>query len=177
MSAADDKRRSLIDRLTDHVLDHGLAGASLRPLARAAGTSDRMLLYYFADKAALIEALLGNVAARLTAELETLAARPPLPAGVLARELPALATAEPLWRYMKLWLEVAALAARGDTTCATVGGAIGRDFVAWIEARIAGDPARRASEAALLLQLIDGALVLKSAGLDDVLALTARSTP
>jgi len=32
------------------VLEHGLIGLSLRPLAAALGTSDRMLLYHFRDK-------------------------------------------------------------------------------------------------------------------------------
>ena len=47
---------SLLPLLTAHVLAHGLGGASLRPLAKAAGTSDRMLIYHFGTKEALIRA-------------------------------------------------------------------------------------------------------------------------
>ena len=50
MVEASDKRAALIDKLADHVLADGLLHASLRPLAKAVGTSDRMLLYYFKDK-------------------------------------------------------------------------------------------------------------------------------
>jgi len=47
-------RDSLLPLLAAHVLTHGLGQASLRPLARAAGTSDRMLLYHFGSKEALM---------------------------------------------------------------------------------------------------------------------------
>jgi AcrR family transcriptional regulator len=43
------RRAEIIQRLTDYVLAEGLSAASLRPLAKAAGTSDRLLLYYFND--------------------------------------------------------------------------------------------------------------------------------
>ena len=43
-------RENLLPLLAAYVLEHGLAGLSLRPLAAAAGTSDRMLLYHFASK-------------------------------------------------------------------------------------------------------------------------------
>jgi len=42
--AATDRHDALIDWLADHVLAHGLSASSLRPLAKAAGTSGRMLL-------------------------------------------------------------------------------------------------------------------------------------
>lgn len=44
------KRRDLLDRVRAYVVRNGLADLSLRPLARALGTSDRMLLYYFGSK-------------------------------------------------------------------------------------------------------------------------------
>ena len=52
---------ALLDRIADHVVAHGLAELSLRPLARAVGSSPRVLLYYFGSK----EALLLKVLARL----------------------------------------------------------------------------------------------------------------
>jgi len=64
MSKAEDRRAELVERMADHVLAHGLTSASLRPLARAAGTSDRMLLYYFKDKAEIMRAVAEHVAAR-----------------------------------------------------------------------------------------------------------------
>ena len=45
MTRTDKDRTRLLDRLAAHVIAHGLSAASLRPLAKAAGTSDRMLMY------------------------------------------------------------------------------------------------------------------------------------
>ncbi|MEV6192953.1 TetR/AcrR family transcriptional regulator [Streptomyces sp. NPDC051920] len=48
------RRRELADRVRMYLMRNGLAGLSLRPLARALGTSDRMLLYYFGTKEAMV---------------------------------------------------------------------------------------------------------------------------
>ncbi|MFJ7967640.1 TetR/AcrR family transcriptional regulator [Streptomyces sp. NPDC096324] len=48
------KRRELADRVRAYLVRNGLAELSLRPLARALGTSDRMLLYYFGTKEAMV---------------------------------------------------------------------------------------------------------------------------
>ncbi|WP_432180444.1 TetR/AcrR family transcriptional regulator [Streptomyces sp. NBC_00063] len=48
------KRQILLDQIREYVLRHGLAGLSLRPLARELGTSDRMLLYYFGTKERMV---------------------------------------------------------------------------------------------------------------------------
>lgn len=161
----------MLDRLTDHALAHGIGDTSLRPLAKAIGTSDRMLLYYFADKADLMTALMQNVALRVTARLDAIETGPPRPAEELARELPLLAISDEFWPFMRFWIQVAALAAGGDPICRSVGEAIGRGFMEWIAARIDGDPARRQQEAAMLLQRIDGTILLKSVGLDDLVVI------
>lgn len=44
----------LLDRALDYVCRHGLADLSLRPLAKAIGSSPRVLLYYFGSKEALV---------------------------------------------------------------------------------------------------------------------------
>ncbi|MFF3405060.1 TetR family transcriptional regulator [Streptomyces sp. NPDC002742] len=48
------RRRDLIDRVRAYLIRNGLADLSLRPLARALGTSDRMLLYYFGTKEGMV---------------------------------------------------------------------------------------------------------------------------
>ena len=165
---AQDRREVLLDQLTDHVLTHGLADTGLRTFAAAIGTSDRMLIYYFADKASLMTALMQNVAVRLTRALEGVAGEGPRPAAQLARELPTLATSEQFWPYMRFWLAVAAQAAGGDPVCRTVGESIGRGFLTWITNQLSGDPAKHPQQAALLLQLIEGAILLHAIGLGDV---------
>jgi len=48
----------LAEQATDYVLEHGLIDLSLRPMAAALGTSDRMLLYHFKDKNDLVATVL-----------------------------------------------------------------------------------------------------------------------
>lgn len=45
--AAVDRRQELLERIVDHVLEHGIARLTLRGLATAVGSNNRMLLYYF----------------------------------------------------------------------------------------------------------------------------------
>lgn len=57
--ATDDRRHpEWSEAATDYALEHGLIGLSLRPLAAALGTSDRMLLYYFGSKDDLVAEIL-----------------------------------------------------------------------------------------------------------------------
>jgi AcrR family transcriptional regulator len=43
-------RERLLERVADHVLQHGATDLSLSELARAVGSNNRMLLYYFGSK-------------------------------------------------------------------------------------------------------------------------------
>ena len=54
----DEQHRSdLLERIVDYVLENGLSDLSLRPLARAVGSSPRVLLYYFTSKDDLVVAI------------------------------------------------------------------------------------------------------------------------
>jgi len=164
-----DRHSAILDDLADHVLGHGLSASSLRALATAAGTSDRMLLYYFKDKPELIAATLTRIAERLMAILDNERAKVPKPMAQLQAELAAVLFSDRFWPYMRLWLEIAALSAKGDPFYRATGGQIGRAFLAWGEAQIdARDAESRAKDAARLLVAIEGMMILKSIGLDDV---------
>ena len=164
----DRRRAAIIDRLADHVLAHGLADASLRRLAVAAQASDRMLLYYFPDKAAIIAAVLARVAERLTVVLDAHTGSVLLPFHTLLATLQALLSSDAVWPYLQLFLEVAALAGRGDPVARDVGEQLGRNFLAWGAAQLDSKADRRAHEAAQLLVMVEGMMVLKSLGLADV---------
>jgi AcrR family transcriptional regulator len=168
---ADLHRDTLLDSLADHVLAHGLAASSLRMLAAAAGTSDRMLLYYYADKSALMAAVLERIGARLLGELMARGATEPLPLDPLRRRLVALLGADDLWPYMQLWFEIAAQAARGDPFALQIGSRMGEGFLMWGAAQLeCDDEADRPAQAAELLAAIDGAMVLKAVGMRDTVA-------
>lgn len=160
------RREELVDRLADHLLAQGLEAASLRVLARAAGTSDRMLLYYFADKDALIAAVLARIAERLTLQLGEIAAPQPMaPEALRAHLAPALLD-DRFWPTMRLWLGIAARAAHGEPPYAQVGEQLGRGFLLWAAEQIdSADPMR---DAAKLLASVEGMVLLKSIGMADV---------
>lgn len=51
----DERRRAdLLEGAVDYVCEHGLSDLSLRPLAKAVGSSPRVLLHYFASKEELV---------------------------------------------------------------------------------------------------------------------------
>jgi AcrR family transcriptional regulator len=70
------RRAAVLAKAADYVLEQGLAGLSLRPLAKALGTSPRMLLYDFESKERLIHEVLAEIRRReaglLEAEVHTL---------------------------------------------------------------------------------------------------------
>lgn len=168
----DTRRAEIIQRLTDYVLTEGLSAASLRPLAKAAGTSDRMLLYYFADKAEIITAVLEQISARLVELISQRTASEPLPLDELRGQLAAVLFEDALWPYMRIWLDVAARAAMGDAYYRAVGEQIGRGFLEWGKAQLKSENAAQLEiDAARLLVSMEGMLFLKSIGLDDVNAL------
>jgi AcrR family transcriptional regulator len=63
------RRAATLEQAADYVLENGLAGLSLRPLARALGTSPRMLLYDFVSKEQLVDEVLAEIRRRLAAML------------------------------------------------------------------------------------------------------------
>ena len=104
------RREDLLDRALEYVLETGLAGLSLRPLAKATGASPRLLLYYFGSKEALVVEIVRRGRLR---QQETMA-NLDLTAGLGPRGIAAT-----LWRHfsrdawlplMRLFFEVYALA-------------------------------------------------------------------
>jgi AcrR family transcriptional regulator len=168
MSRSDARRTAIIEAVADHVLANGIANASLRPIARAAGLSDRMLLYYFTDKAEVMAAAIECLSARLTTKLGALTSQP-LPPDTLRAHLAAQLFTPEVWPYLCLYLEMAALAARGDAAMLAVGERIGRGFIAWGAAQLdSPTPEARALDAAKVMVAIEGMLMLRSIGLGDV---------
>lgn len=161
----EDRRSALVDRLADHVLDKGLGATSLRVLAKAAGTSDRMLLYYFVDKDAVIVAILEELAARMTMILAASASRDPLSAVALKMRLSAVVLDDKLWPYMRLWLDIAARAAHGDPLCRSVGSRLADGFLLWIEGQLLATSRARAPA---LFAGIEGLVLLKALGANDI---------
>lgn len=169
MPKPDIRRTDIAERLADHVLANGLSASSLRPLAKAAGTSDRMLLYYFTDKSEMITAALGVVAQRMKLLMEANKAPEPMPVETLQPLLLDIVLSDEMWPYMRVWMEIASRAAQGDVFYRSVGEQIGRGFLAWGAGQIkSATPEQSEQDAARLLIITEGAMLLKSIGMDDV---------
>src|ERR1035437_4746455 len=73
------RRPELLDLAYRHVLAHGLADLSLRPLARAIGSSPRVLLYLFGSKSGLVRAILDRARRDELAAIGLIRSKQPLP--------------------------------------------------------------------------------------------------
>jgi AcrR family transcriptional regulator len=165
MTAAE-RREIVVERLAAHLLVEGLAGARLRQAAAAAGTSDRMLVYYFGSKEAMLGAVLERVARDFTGMLALA-----VPAG---ERLAPDALVAAAWAVMgsdaarpgvALWMELVAGAARGREPERGIAGAILDGFHAWVLDRLAVPPGADAEAAAWrVLATMEGMVLLAAAG-------------
>jgi AcrR family transcriptional regulator len=170
------RRQAIVETLADHILAAGLANASLRPLAAAAGTSDRMLLYYFADKNELISLVLACIAQRLTRLMDS-AVPGTAPYPLLLPHIVAFVTSEPVRPHMRLWLELVALAARHEEPFRSIASQLADGFLAWAAQRLEVErEADRPAAAALLLATVEGFVLLDAIGKQSLLS-TALATP
>ncbi|MEO0391120.1 MAG: TetR/AcrR family transcriptional regulator [Pseudomonadota bacterium] len=147
--------------LAAYVLEHGLNQASLRPMAAALGTSDRMLLYYFGTKDALIAELLVYLAEGMAQGLE--AALPPQryeDEAALLRDIVGLMRTDVFQPYTQLWFDILASAHNGSAAHQHTAHRIMNVFLDWITVR----HPQGAAGAPRLLLLIEGAVVLDAAG-------------
>lgn len=160
MEKTENRKRIILEKITDHLLEHGMKGASLRPLAAAIGTSDRMLLHYFVDKEELMTAALNRVAARMISILES-ARSDPMPFHMLLPHLVEMMKAPIIRPYLRLWLELAALSAAEEETYRRIARQICDSFYEWIASALKVEKEEeRAPMAALAFATIEGFVLL-----------------
>jgi AcrR family transcriptional regulator len=145
------RREELTEAAADYLLDHGLIGLSLRPLAAALGTSDRMLLYHFADKDDLVATVFRTAVNRGVAELEGLPAAADVRRCVL--RLWEVSQRGGLEKCHRLYVEAAALGLLGQQPYVDVVRETNERWVAAVGATLlaAGCPADRVRRATYLL--------------------------
>jgi len=163
-------RERIATRLADHLLATGLSQASLRDLAKAGGVSDRMLLYYFADKAEVLAEACVQVAARITAVLEAaFPADTRISAGELMREAARLTTGNQMRPFMRLWVEIVAASARGEAPFDAIAQALLDGFLTWVGAHLSVEPGDDAeAQAALVVATVDGLALIDICRNDDL---------
>ncbi len=158
-------RETLLPLLAAHVLQHGLGGASLRPLAKAAGTSDRMLIYHFGNKRQLIVDVLDFIAQSYASALDSAVGkrRAASRKATLTRIL--TETRKPQMQpFMVLWWEIVAGCAREVPGYREAAHKIIKQLLDWLEKEMpANDPDPRGG-ARYLLTLIEGSQMLSMVG-------------
>lgn len=158
------RKQQLLELAYAHVLDHGLADMSLRPLAEAVGSSPRVLLFLFGSKDALVQALLARARQDETGMLE--AVHRARPEHGLAR------TGELVWSWLAdpghrkvltLWVEGYSRSLSGGA--GPWAGFAERTIADWLEVFAAAQPPARRdtpeglAERTLLLSVLRGALL------------------
>lgn len=158
MSIRNAQREAVIEKLAEHMLEHGLAATSLRQLADAAGVSDRMLLYYFADKAEVLSVTLTRIAEMMAdALVEALPEGESFSPADLLQRAAALTTQDEMRRFMRFWVEVVAAAARGEPAFAGIAAQIMQGWQTWVESRLILPPdTDRRAVALAIIATIDG---------------------
>lgn len=160
-------KADLVAAMAAHVRHHGLAGASLRPLARAAGTSDRMLIYYFGNMANLIEALLTRLADEMLGAMNAiLPAQPAASEAALSAEIIALYRTPTFLPYRRIWFDILSATLDDAAMHGVVARRILNGQVAWIAARLPVRTDNPTAQAKAMLMMIQGALVLDLVGMN-----------
>ena len=162
-------RETLLPAMAAHVLAHGLASVSLRPLAKAAGTSDRMLIYHFGNRQGVIDALLEYLAALFEAGLE--AAFPTQTATTrqdTLRQVLAATSTPDLAPFMRVWWELVAASAAGDATYRKSAAAIMGTLLDWLERHMPENDPDPKGGARLVLTMIEGSQMLGAVGRADI---------
>jgi AcrR family transcriptional regulator len=169
------RKRELLEAAYAYVLGNGLADMSLRPLAKAIGSSPRVLLFLFGSKEGLIRALLARMRENELRYLDELRAARGGPGGVAPAGLAPAGLAPAgleVWSWLTapshrallaLWVEGYARSLLGDPG---PWADFGRDTVHdWLELLAERQPAARRdtpaaeAERTLLLAVLRGAMI------------------
>lgn len=112
-------REALLGRILAYYARHGVRDTSLRTLAAAIGTSQRMLHYHFGSREDVLAAVIDAVAGRQAAQIAALFAQEsdPFVAGRRNWE----ATVSDAQRYGPLWFELATHAMHAEPYAARLG--------------------------------------------------------
>lgn len=155
----------MLGMIATHVLQKGLASASLRSLAKSAGTSDRMLIYHFGNKDGLIGALLEFLTDSYSAQIDAML---PSKRGISRAEFLAdigTITRGPQFAPVQaLWWEIVAQSARGEGKYRSSAKRVMDKLLKWIESHLPENDPDPVGAARQILTLIEGAQMLDAIG-------------
>jgi AcrR family transcriptional regulator len=158
-----DKALTWLDPAVDFVLAEGLGGLTLRPLAAALGTSDRMVMYHFGSKEHLLARIVERSSERLAASMmKRFTPAPKTAYEVVLRFWKALTTAE-TEPYVRLYFELWVTASR-EPAYAKVAQEISAQWIALIDSMFRATGETLAPGVAVdTLAGLDGLVLLRGA--------------
>jgi AcrR family transcriptional regulator len=150
-----DRREELLAQVTDYVLSEGLIGLTLRPLADAIGTSDRMLIYHFGSRDALVTGVVAESTRRAIEAVEQVPAAPTIRSAV--NRLWAAYLTEPLHSCLRIYLQAAATGLIGQEPHLSLARDINEQWAQALRDYFvrSGAPVRRVAR---LVTLVDSSL-------------------
>lgn len=167
-------RDDILRAALDTAFEDGLSQLTFGRVAKRLGINDRMVVYYFPTKDDLVGDVLLALGLELQQTLEpAFAARQPNHLEMARTAWPLLATAsvDPVFA---LFFEANGLATAGLEPYRTIIPQLVEGWVAWAAGFIDDRPARRRSEAAAAIALLDGLLLLRQLGGVETAAQAAR---
>ena len=169
-----EQREAYLSGAVEHVLRRGVSGLSLRPLAAALGTSDRMLMYYFGSREHLLETVLDLVGEELVAALSEAVPQGRSDPQVLLRVVWSIARDPAVEPVLRLYVEILGQAAAQVEPFPAAARRVAHRWLDWVEDRVDVPPADRGEAAAAILATLDGLLLLHFAVGSDVADRAAR---
>ncbi|MBB3882476.1 TetR/AcrR family transcriptional regulator [Acetobacter oeni] len=169
------RRRELTERLVDLVLREGLGTMGLRGLAKALGTSDRMLIYYYSNKENLVSEVLGCLIGRLLVMFSAAGDGERVEPGVFLTRALAAGEAPEVRPFMCVLSDVLSRGGRGERPYDGIASELVGSWTGFIRSRITETDAAPVVAIALLA-IVEGMTVLElarpgvTAGVGEMLA-------
>jgi AcrR family transcriptional regulator len=157
------KKQQIVLQVAHYLMQEGFLNTGLRTLARVAQTSDRMLIYYFESKEALIGEALQSLAEGLVSQLDCIVGTHERSGAALLQELLSASHEEGFKPILQLWFEIVGLAMRGQEPYAEITRGIANHWLDWTRSRLY--EVDKANALSLFGQL-EGLLMLHLIGLE-----------
>jgi AcrR family transcriptional regulator len=160
LSKRETKRAEIVGKLATHFLEAGLGDTGVRRLAEVAGTSDRMLLYYFENKEEILAAVLGELGGGFTEVLDAVFGTESLRPADAVKKIWEMVRDEATAGQLRLWLDLSSRASRGDPFFGAIVEQMAEGWIIWLSGMLDVPAAEKRPLAELIMSAIDGHMVL-----------------
>ncbi len=151
------KKQAIAESIAAYLVANGFADSGIRTLAKAAGTSDRMLMYYFATKDEVIQAALMLITQSLTAHLDSLITAQTISGDQLLEVLTQAGRSEEFRPVIQLWFEIVGRAVRAEQPYRDCAQLIAANWQQWMTSKL---PEAQHHQVEELFAQLEGRLML-----------------